>query len=278
MYEEFKDILGLSPEENARALEEGFRALDYFNNVQLRGAAREVLEQLERENRLGVVLLGRPYHNDPGCNHEILEEFQKLGYPVFTQDALPIDDDIIWKLFGDEVMAGDIPHPMAITDVWKNSYSENTSRKVWGAKYIARHPNLVALELSSFKCGHDAPIYSVVEEIVEHSGTPYFCFKDIDENKPTGSIRIRTETIGYFLKRYREDMVVARKKKTDIEQQLADFEQRLRRQLLKEKLEKLHTDEAVKHSLDQGAMPQIHVTIGQLSAARAPQQPRVSGD
>ena len=36
----------------------------------------------------------RPYHNDPGLNHEILEEFQKLGYPVFTQDSLPIDDDI----------------------------------------------------------------------------------------------------------------------------------------------------------------------------------------
>jgi predicted nucleotide-binding protein (sugar kinase/HSP70/actin superfamily) len=84
---------------------------------------------------------------------------------------------------------------MSIDDVWKNSYSENTSRKVWAAKYVARHPNLVALELSSFKCGHDAPIYSVVEEIVEHSGTPYFCFKDIDENKPTGSIRIRVETI-----------------------------------------------------------------------------------
>ena len=100
-----------------------------------------------------------------------------------------------------------MPHPLSIDDVWKNSYSENTSRKVWAAKYVARHPNLVALELSSFKCGHDAPIYTVVEEIVEHSGTPYFCFKDIDENKPTGSIRIRVETIGYFLKRYREDMV-----------------------------------------------------------------------
>jgi hypothetical protein len=86
----------------------------------------------------------------------------------------------------------------------------------------------VALELSSFKCGHDAPIYSVVEEIVEHSGTPYFCFKDIDENKPTGSIRIRVETIGYFLKRYREDMVRNKKKVQTIEEQMAEFEARLR--------------------------------------------------
>jgi len=49
MYEEFKDILGLSPEENHRAIEEAYRSLDYFNNVTMRSAAREVLEQLERE-------------------------------------------------------------------------------------------------------------------------------------------------------------------------------------------------------------------------------------
>ena len=31
------------------------------------GAAREALDQLEREDRLGIVLLGRPYHHDPGA-------------------------------------------------------------------------------------------------------------------------------------------------------------------------------------------------------------------
>ncbi|MGA2047970.1 MAG: hypothetical protein ABSG96_09755 [Terracidiphilus sp.] len=71
----------------------------------------------------------------------------------------------------------------------------------------ARHPNLVALEVSSFKCGHDAPIYGVIEGIIERSGTPYFSFKDLDENKPSGSIRIRLETIDYFLRRYRDDIV-----------------------------------------------------------------------
>jgi predicted nucleotide-binding protein (sugar kinase/HSP70/actin superfamily) len=274
MYEQFRDILGLSPEENHRAIEEGYRALDVFNNVTMRGAAREALEQLEREDKLGVVLLGRPYHNDPGINHEILEEFQKLGYPVFTEDCLPIDDDIVWRLFGDDVLAGEIAHPMAITDVWKNSYSENTSRKVWAAKYVARHPNLVALELSSFKCGHDAPIYSVVEEIVEHSGTPYFCFKDIDENKPTGSIRIRVETIGYFLKRYREDMIRNKNKAGHIEVQLREFEAKLRRQMLREKLD------GMADAFETGAMPQIHVSVGALAASNPPAREleRVSGD
>ncbi len=163
-----------------------------------------MLDQLEREDRIGIVMLGRPYHHDPGLNHEIMEEFQKLGYPIFSQSTLPMDEDMLERLFGEEVRAGVISHALDISDSWKNSYSCSTNHKVWAAKFTARHPNLVALEISSFKCGHDAPIYGVIEGIIENSGTPYFCFKDLDENKPTGSIRIRVETIDYFLRRYRE--------------------------------------------------------------------------
>ncbi len=231
MYNQFKDLLGLSKKENRRAVEEGYKALDKFTNEVLRGTARQVLRQLEEEQKLGIVVLGRPYHNDPGVNHEILEEFQRLGYPVLTQDSLPIDDDILERLFGEEVRQGIISHPMDISDVWKNSYSENTSRKVWAAKYVARHPNLVALELSSFKCGHDAPIYTVIEEIIENSGTPYFCFKDIDENKPTGSIKIRVETIDYFLRRYREDMIKKNEKQRALNERLKQLEAKLREEL-----------------------------------------------
>jgi predicted nucleotide-binding protein (sugar kinase/HSP70/actin superfamily) len=177
------------------------------------------------------VVLGRPYHNDPGINHEIVEEFQKIGYPVLTQVSLPIDEEIVWRLFGEDVKAGTIQHPMDISDAWKNSYSENTSQKIWAAKYTARHPNLVSLELSSFKCGHDAPIYTAVEETVTKSGTPYFSFKDIDENKPAGSIKIRVETIGYFLKRYREDLVYRKQKQAEIDAKLKELEAQLRAEL-----------------------------------------------
>jgi predicted nucleotide-binding protein (sugar kinase/HSP70/actin superfamily) len=267
MFEEFKDIFGLSPEENARAVEQGYKTLADFSR-NLRKQAREVLDQLEREDRIGVVMLGRPYHNDPGINHEILEEFQKIGYPVFTQDSLPIDEDLLERLFGEEVRAGDIPDAMAVTDVWKNSYSENTSRKVWAAKYVARHPNLVALELSNFKCGHDAPIYTVVEEIVEHSGTPYFCFKDIDENKPSGSIKIRVETIAYFLSRYREDLADAKSKKTDIERQLAEFEARIRREALRKRLEQINNDDRVTRAFEGGHLPKIDVELATLANSR----------
>ncbi len=231
LYDQFVDIFGLSMEENLRALDEGYKAQDKFTSGVLRAQGREILKQLEAEDRIGIVLLGRPYHNDPGINHEILEEFQKIGYPVLTLQSLPIDDDIVGPLFEEDIKSGLIEHPLDIRDAWKNSYSENTSQKVWAAKYTARHPNLVALELSSFKCGHDAPIYTVVEETVTKSGTPYFSFKDIDENKPTGSIKIRVETISYFLKRYREDMVRRKQKQREIDAKLKELEAQLRAEM-----------------------------------------------
>src|SRR5579871_5698211 len=233
MLQAWQPVLGLSQEENDRAVESGFAALqDYESDI--RSRARQVLDELERDDRIGIVMLGRPYHHDPGLNHEILDEFQKLGYPIFSQNTLPLDDDMLDRLFGDEVRAGVVTSPLDITDAWKNSYSCSTNHKVWAAKFTARHPNLVALEMSSFKCGHDAPIYGVIEGIIEQSGTPYFCFKDLDENKPTGSIRIRVETIDYFLRRYREQIIQRRKSREEIENQLAALEAQLRLELAAE--------------------------------------------
>jgi predicted CoA-substrate-specific enzyme activase len=206
LYEDWRDELGIGLRESQQAVRQGLRALAAFQD-RMRALQRAELDRLERDGRVGIVLLGRPYHNDPGINHGILEELQRAGYPIFWQDALPVDRDLLDRLFGAEIRAGRIDSPLSITDVWKHRFSEHSSRKLWAAKFVARHPNLVALELSSFKCGHDAPLYSVVQEIVERSGTPYFCMKDLDENRPTGSIRIRTETIDYFLKRYREQLV-----------------------------------------------------------------------
>jgi predicted CoA-substrate-specific enzyme activase len=227
MLQAWQPVLGLSQEENDRAIESGFVALKEYE-TSIRRRARQVLDQLEREDRIGIVMLGRPYHHDPGLNHEILDEFQKLGYPIFSQNTLPLDEDLLERLFGEEVREEIISSPLDISDAWKNSYSCSTNHKVWAAKFTARHPNLVALEISSFKCGHDAPIYGVIEGIIEQSGTPYFCFKDLDENKPSGSIRIRVETIDYFLRRYREEVIRKRKAEQDIEAQLAALEAQLR--------------------------------------------------
>lgn len=203
MFECWGPVLGLSAEENHRAVHVGYQALVSYER-EIRGKSRAALDMLEQEHRLGIVMLGRPYHHDPGLNHGILDEFQKLGYPVFSQNTLPLDEDLLDRLFGDEVRAGIITHPLEISDVWKTATAASSNLKLWAAKFTARHPSLVAVELSSFKCGHDAPVYAVIERIIEQSGTPYFCFKDLDENKPVASIKLRVETMDYFLKSFRD--------------------------------------------------------------------------
>jgi activator of 2-hydroxyglutaryl-CoA dehydratase/predicted nucleotide-binding protein (sugar kinase/HSP70/actin superfamily) len=204
MHQAWEPILGLSKEENERAVAVAFREQARYESG-IRRQARDVLNQLEAEDRLGIVMLGRPYHHDPGINHEIMAQFQLLGYPVFSQSTLPMDEDLLERLFGDEIRAGVINHALEITDVWKTAFSASSNHKLWAAKFTARHPNLVAVEFSSFKCGHDAPIYSAIEQIIERSGTPFFSFKDMDENRPAHSIRLRVETIDYFLNRYQEN-------------------------------------------------------------------------
>jgi len=227
LHEGWYNEIGVSEEEAWRAVQQGLVALEAYRG-ELRRQGREILDMLDDEERPGLVLLARPYHNDPGVNHEIPEEFQQRGYPILTIDSLPLDDDMLDRLFGEEVALGAFRSPLSIEDVWKKSYSENSSRKIWAAKYVARHPWLMALELSSFKCGHDAPIYSVIEGIVEQSRTPYFYFKDIDENKPAGAIKIRVETITYFLKQYQARHRWERSKRSEIEQYLARLEAGLR--------------------------------------------------
>jgi activator of 2-hydroxyglutaryl-CoA dehydratase/predicted nucleotide-binding protein (sugar kinase/HSP70/actin superfamily) len=226
MFDMWAPILGVSWEENVRAIEAGFEALaDY--DAMIRKAARETLDALEREGRIGIVLLGRPYHHDPGLNHGIPEELQKLGYPVFSQSTLPLDADLLDRLFGDEVRQGLVKEPLDISDVWKNAFSVSSNHKLFAAKFAARHPNLVAVELSNFKCGHDAPIYAAIEGIIEASDTPYFAFKDIDENRPEGAIKLRLETIDYSLKRSREALLARQRRASRIERWLKEYERRL---------------------------------------------------
>ena len=227
----FRKLLGMSREENRRAMEEGYRALNSFLSG-IRRRAREVLDQLEQEGRVGVVLLARPYHNDPGIHHDIPAEIQKLGYPVFAIDSLPMDADIMDRLFGEEIRRGEMANPLDIHDAWKHSFSETTSRKVWGAKYAARHPNLVGIDISSFKCGLDSPIYHVTEGALDAADTPYFTFHDLDENRPVGSIKLRVETVGYFLRRHHEEMCRRRELAEEVEQRVAAYREQLQRELL----------------------------------------------
>lgn len=109
-------------------------------------------------------------------------------------------------LFGADVGSGLISSPFDIRDVWPSSYSGNTneilcSAKVGAAKVGARLPWVTCVvRLVSYECGMDQPTFTPVQRIVEKSGTLFFSLQDLDSTKPDGSVKIRIETIAYYLK------------------------------------------------------------------------------
>jgi predicted nucleotide-binding protein (sugar kinase/HSP70/actin superfamily) len=204
-------IPGLTADETARAVAEGFRALAAFNE-RLRKASRAVLEQCARADRPCLLVLARPYHMDPGIGHEIEVDLQSNGYPILWVQYFPIDDDLMQWAFGPDLAAGHIRSPLDIRDVWPSSYSSNTNEILWGAKVAARIPWVTCvIRLSSYECGMDQPTYTPVQQIIERSGTLFFSFQDLDSTKPAGSVKIRVETITHYLERYAAD-IIARKK------------------------------------------------------------------
>jgi predicted CoA-substrate-specific enzyme activase len=201
--------LNMTRDEHDHAVEQGWAALAAWDRrVQAEG--REILEQAEREGRLVVLVLARPYHGDPGLHHGIPEELQALGYPVLSIRSIPKDPEWLRPFFAADLDAGRIADVFDLRDSWPEHYSTNSVQKVWAARFAARHPNVAVLDLSSFKCGHDAPTYGLIDAIVKAGRTPRLVMHDIDANKPGGSIAIRTRTFGYTLERHSEALAEQR--------------------------------------------------------------------
>jgi hypothetical protein len=185
---------------------------EFDRDLQEKG--RAILETVEAEDRTAILVLNRPYHADPGMNHGIPEEFQVLGYPILSIRSIPKDREYLDRYFKEELEKGIIKSPLEINNVWPENYSANSSQKVWGANFAAHHPNVAVLDLSSFKCGHDAPTYGLIDAIVQTSKTPTAALHDIDANKPGGSIKIRVKTYAHSLLLQQERLEdVSRKKR-----------------------------------------------------------------
>ncbi|ADO44648.1 MAG: acyl-CoA dehydratase activase-related protein [Hydrogenobacter thermophilus] len=207
LYEALKEFLDLSYQEVTQAVKHGLRSLEDFD-AYIRGKSLEIVKWCVKENKPAILVLARPYHMDTGIGHEIDVEFQTYGYPVLWYNYLPLDDWLLNWLFGQEVKAGIIKSPFDISDVWTSSYSSNTNEIIWAAKFACRFPWITGvIRLSSYECGMDQPTFTPVQKIVESRGTLYFKFGELDETKPAGSIKIRVETIVYYLEKYSADII-----------------------------------------------------------------------
>jgi predicted nucleotide-binding protein (sugar kinase/HSP70/actin superfamily) len=207
LYTSLKDSFDLDREETERAVQAGFLALDTFTE-KARQHSRDVLTWCAKNQKPCILVLARPYHMDTGIGHEIEGELQAHGYPILWLQYLPADLDLMNWVFEEDLRAGRIKSAFDINDVWTSSYSSNTNEIMWGAKFAARCPWITCVvRLSSYECGMDQPTYTPTQKIVEATGTLFFKFGDLDSTKPSGSIKIRVETIVHYMAKYSQEII-----------------------------------------------------------------------
>ena len=146
----------------------------------IRAKGEETLAWMEATGTHGIVLAGRPYHNDPEINHAIPELLTSFGLAVLTEDSI--------------AHLGQLERPIRLVDQWMYH-----TRLYAAAKVATERRDLDLIQLNSFGCGLDALTTDQVQEILEAAGKVYTVLK-IDEVSNLGAARIRVRSLLAALK------------------------------------------------------------------------------
>ncbi|WP_080803882.1 2-hydroxyacyl-CoA dehydratase [Arabiibacter massiliensis] len=155
----------------------------------IRAKGEETLAWMEATGTHGIVLAGRPYHNDPEINHAIPELLTSFGLAVLTEDSV--------------AHLGTLERPIRLVDQWMYH-----TRLYAAAKVATEREDLDLIQLNSFGCGLDALTTDQVQEILERAGKVYTVLK-IDEVSNLGAARIRVRSLLAALKDQADDKAEA---------------------------------------------------------------------
>ena len=170
VYEEFEKF-GVDRKEVEEAVDAAWEERYNFRR-DMQNKAKEVMEWLEETGKTGIVLCGRPYHNDKEIHHGIPNIINSFGIAVLTGDAV--------------ASLTSLEDGLRVIDQW--TYH---SRLYRAATFVGKHPNLELVELNSFSCGLDAVTTDQVQEILSNYGKVHTLLK-IDEVSNMGAVRIRS--------------------------------------------------------------------------------------
>ena len=118
----------------------------------------ETLAWMEKNNKRGIVLAGRPYHVDSEIHHGIPELITSYGFAVLTEDSIS--------------HLGKVERPLVVTDQWMYH-----SRLYAAASFVKTRDDLDLIQLNSFGCGLDAVTTDQVADLLTRSGKIYTVLK-----------------------------------------------------------------------------------------------------
>ncbi|MDH7481474.1 MAG: acyl-CoA dehydratase activase [Armatimonadota bacterium] len=136
--------LGKSRRQVANAVIAAQENLERFQR-KLEARGREVLAEIE-PNEKAIVIVSRAYNGcDPGANLEIPKKLNKIGVRCIPMDFLPLDS-------------------VRLPDDWKNMYWRYGQKILSAAEIIADDPRLYPLYLTNFGCGPDSFVHKFFRE------------------------------------------------------------------------------------------------------------------
>ncbi|MDR2475761.1 MAG: acyl-CoA dehydratase activase-related protein, partial [Bacteroidales bacterium] len=152
----------------------------YYEN--LIAENRQILDNALNNNRMIILLAGRPYHADPLVQHKIAEMIADFDVDIVSEDLLRRDD------------IADFDDMQSVLQ-W--AYP---TRILKAARWLANmQGNIHFVQMTSFGCGPDAFILDEVGDILRRKGKNLTILK-IDDVNNIGSLRLRMRSLIESLK------------------------------------------------------------------------------
>lgn len=177
---------GFSKEKIQTAVWNARRAQQQYYET-LNQKAHEIYHLAKQENRMVILLAGRPYHSDPLVQHKLSFMISDSGIDVITEDIVRNAKDVDFSRFH-------------FVSQW--AY---TNRILKAARWCAaqKHP-VHFVEMTSFGCGPDAFLLDEVSNVLSQSGKNLTLLK-IDDVNNVGSLRLRIRSLIESLKFQKEN-------------------------------------------------------------------------
>ncbi|MDY0015505.1 MAG: acyl-CoA dehydratase activase-related protein [Bacteroidales bacterium] len=173
--------LGIDKKSIKKAFEKALKVQqDYVLTLAVQN--KHIVEDAKKNNRMVILLAGRPYHIDPLIQHKIGDAIAEMGIDVITENITLYSDNEVFK------------------EVHSISQWAYPNRVLKAAHYVATtEENIHFVLLTSFGCGPDAFIIDEINDILKRRGKGMTILK-IDDVNNIGSLRLRIRSLVESLK------------------------------------------------------------------------------
>ncbi len=171
-------LKSVSPKLSTRQFETAFESALAAQNIHFKKLADEsfrLYKKSQEQERMTILLAGRPYHADPLIQHKISDMITEFGVNVITEDI--------------------VRHEPEVSDTRLVMQWAYTNRIVKAAQWVANAGAEVHfVEITSFGCGPDAFIIDEISDILRKKGKNLTLLK-VDDVNNIGSLRLRIRSL-----------------------------------------------------------------------------------